>query len=294
MRLLYSLGLMFALAVVGWSVQADVSIEDMRGRTLSLPNPAERVISLAPFLTELSYAAGAGEHLVGVVSYSDYPPGARQLPQVGNYKKIDFEALLALQPDIVLAWGSGNPSSQLARLADLGVPVFIAEPRQLDDIALLLERIGALAGTQDLADAAAADFRRRHAALRDRYSDKAPVSVFYQVWHRPVMTINGEHTISAVIRLCGGRNVFADLPQLAAQIGLEAVLAADPDAIVASGMDEARPDWLDLWNKWPQLSAVRNGNLFFIPPDIIQRHSPRILDGAQRLCRQLEQVRSTE
>ena len=118
------------------------------------------------------------------------------------------------------------------------------------------------------------------------------MSIFYQIWHRPLMTINGEHVISAVIRLCGGRNVFADLPALAGEVGLEAVLAADPEAIVASDVPEQdRPGWLDHWQQWPRLQAVRNGHLFRIDPDLIQRHSPRILEGAERMCERLEQVR---
>ena len=266
----------------------------MSGQTLVLDAPAQRIVSLAPSLTELAYAAGAGERLVGAVVYSDYPAPARRLPAVGNANRIDLEAVLALQPDVVLAWGSGNPPAQLARFRQLGIPVFIAEPHSLDDIALLLERIGVLAGTRARADQAAREFRTRRDALRAQYSDRPVVRVFYEVWHRPLMTVNGEHTISAVIRLCGGRNVFADLPQLSGQVTLEAVLAADPEAIVAGGgTDAARPGWLGHWQRWPRLRAVRNAHIFHIPPDLIHRHSPRILDGAERMCELLEQVRQS-
>lgn len=286
--------LWLALMVPAVVATADVRVEDMSGRTVVLGAPAQRIVSLAPSLTELAYAAGAGQRLVGAVAYSDYPAAARQLPTVGNANKLDLEAVLALQPDLVLAWDSGNPAAQLARLQALDIPVYIAEPRRLDDIALLLERIGTLAGTRARADQAVRAFRARQAALRERYSGRPVVRMFYEVWHRPLMTVNGDHTISAVIRLCGGRNVFADLPQLSGQVALEAVLAADPEAIVAGGMDDAtRPEWLDHWRQWPQLRAVRNDHLFYIPPDLIHRHSPRILDGAERLCRQLEQVRQT-
>ncbi|HSH30644.1 MAG TPA: cobalamin-binding protein, partial [Thiohalobacter sp.] len=220
---------------------AGVRVEDMAGQALALDAPAQRIVSLAPSLTELIYAAGAGERLVGAVAYSDYPAAARQLTRVGNANQLDLEAILALRPDLVLGWGSGNPRVQLIRLRELDVPVFIAEPQRLDDIALLLERIGTLAGTRTRAEQAARAFRARQEALREQYSDRPVVRVFYEVWHRPLMTVNGDHTISAVIRLCGGRNVFADLPQLSGQVALEAVLAADPDAIVAGGMDAARP-----------------------------------------------------
>ena len=253
--------------------------------------PARRIISLAPFLTEIAYAAGAGERLVGAVSYSDYPPAARELPRVGGYKKIDLEAALALKPDLVLAWESGNPPAALDKLRALDIPVLVAEPRSFEDIAALIEAVGVRAGTSVTARAEAAAFRDRVATLRARYAGRETVSVFYQIWHRPLMTVNDEHLISAAIRLCGGHNVFADMRSLAAGVSLEAVLEADPRAIVASGMGEARPEWLDQWRRWPWLQAVRNGHLFFIPPQLIQRHSPRVLDGTERLCRQLDRVR---
>lgn len=283
--------LWLALLLPACVVTAEVRVEDMTGQAVVLAAPAQRIVSLAPSLTELVYGAGAGERLVGAVAYSDYPAAARRLPAVGNASKLDLEAILALQPDLVLAWDSGNPSAQLARLQALGIPVFIAAPRRLDDIALLLERIGALAGTRARAEQAARAFRARHAALREQYSERPAVRVFYEVWHRPLMTVNGDHTINAVIRLCGGRNVFADLSQLSGQVALEAVLAAEPEAIVAGGMDDTRPEWLDHWRQWPQLRAVRNGHLYYIPADLIHRHSPRLLDGAQRMCELLERVR---
>jgi iron complex transport system substrate-binding protein len=118
------------------------------------------------------------------------------------------------------------------------------------------------------------------------------VTVFYQIWDRPLMTVNDHHLISDAIRLCGGRNVFGGLAQLAPTIGVEGVLAADPEVIVASGMGESRPDWLDQWKRWPRLAATAAGNLYFIPPELIQRHTPRILDGATRLCGFLEEARA--
>lgn len=260
------------------------------GQTLSA-EPARRIISLAPFLTEIAYAAGAGERLVGAVSYSDYPPAARELPRVGGYMKIDLEATLALKPDLILAWESGNPPSALEQLEALGIPVLVAEPRSFEAIAALIETVGARAGTATTARREAAVFRARLQRLRKRYAAADTVSVFYQIWHQPLMTINGEHLISAAIGLCGGRNIFAGMQPLSTEVSLEAVLDADPQAIIASGMGEARPEWLDQWRRWPWLQAVEKGHLFFIPPALIQRHSPRILEGTARLCRQLEQVR---
>ncbi len=273
------------------AIAADLRITDDTGAELHLTQPARRIVSLAPHLTELLFAAGAGSKVVGVVSYSDFPEAAKALPQVGSYNNVDMEALAALKPDLVVAWKSGNRNAHLDRLSALGIPVFVNEPRNLDDVARTLEILGELAGTTAQAHVAASRFRERLTALRSRYSALPPVRTFYQVWDRPLMTINGEHLIGDVIRLCGGENVFADLPQLAPTVSAEAVLAANPEAIVASGMGEARPEWLDQWRRWPGISAVAGGNLFFIPPTIIQRHTPRILDGATRLCEQLDSAR---
>ncbi len=252
---------------------------------------AERIITLAPHLSELTYAAGAGGKLVGVVSYSDYPAEAAALPVVGGYNRPDIEAILALRPDLVLAWHSGNPPALLERLQALGIRVEVSEPRELADIPKLLRRIGTLAGTIDAAEAAADAFEQRLKRLRARYAEAAPVSVFYQIWHQPLMSINGKHLISRVISLCGGRNPFAALPTLAPQLDREAVLAADPEAIVAGGMGDERPEWLDEWRAYSKMRAVNNDHLFFIHPDLLQRHGPRILDGAELLCAQLQQVR---
>ena len=270
---------------------ATIDLSDDMGTPVHLDAPARRIVSLAPHVTELIYAAGAGKSLVGVVDYSDYPPEASRLPSVGSYTRADLEAIVALKPDLVIGWRSGNPPVQIDRLRALGIPVFVNESRDLAAVARTLRRIGTMAGTEAAANAAADAFEAREAALRKRYASLAPVGVFYQIWNKPLMTINGEHLISAVIRLCGGRNVFDSADLLAPKIGEESVLVANPESIVASGMGEARPEWLDTWRRWPQLRAVQQDNLFFIPPELIQRHTPRILDGATRLCEQLDQAR---
>lgn len=289
-RLLASFAALACLGVTH-AAQDPVEIDDDSGTPVRLERPAQRIVSFAPHITELLFAAGAGPQVVGVVAYSDFPPEAQSLPQVGSYTKVDLEAVAALRPDLVVAWQSGNRDAHLDRLRALGIPVFINEPRSLDDVARSLEKLGRLAGTDTVAAAAAQAFRERHAALAARYRERPPVRTFYQIWNRPMMTVNDEHLIADVIRLCGGRNVFAGLATLAPAISVEAVLAANPEAIIASGMDEARPEWLDQWKRWPELAAHANGHLFFVPPDLLQRHTPRILDGATRLCEQLESVR---
>lgn len=271
---------------------AGIELEDDTGRKLALAAPAQRIVSLAPHVTEMLFAAGAGERVVGAVDYSDYPEAAQRITRVGGYTRIDLEAVAALRPDLVIGWQSGNRDGDLARLQALGIPVYLSEPRNLEDVARNLERLGRLAGSEHTAQAAASTFRARREHLAATYSGRDKVRVFYQIWDRPLMTVNDRHLIADVIRLCGGANVFGEVAHLTPTIGVEAVLAANPEVIVASGMGEARPEWLDQWARWPQLEAAHRDNLFFIPPELIQRHTPRILDGAERLCGQIDTARS--
>jgi iron complex transport system substrate-binding protein len=273
-------------------VRAEIAVQDDSGATVRLAAPARRIVSLAPHVTETLYAAGAGDRLVGAVEYSDYPEAAQQLPRIGGYAKLDLEAIAALQPDLVIGWASGNVPAHVAQLRALGIAVYLSEPGSLDGIARSLERYGELAGTSRVARPAAAAFRARLDALRVRYAARPPVRTFYQIWKQPLMTVGGNQIISDLLRLCGGTNVFAALKPLAPTVTVEAVLAADPEAIVASGMDAARPEWLDDWRQWQTLAAVRRGNLFFVPPDLVQRHTPRIAAGAEQLCIHLETARS--
>ena len=280
------------LVFAACTAQAEVRVTDDYGNPLVLAAPARRIVSLAPHLTELMYAAGAGARLVGASQYSDFPPEAQRLPRVGSEASIDLEALVALGPDLVLAWPNAGSARAVERIATLGLPVFRSEPRELEDIARTLEAFGRLAGTEAAATAAAQAFRARTADLARRYATRARVRVFYQVWDRPLVTVSGDHVISKVMRLCGGENVLADLPALAPQVGRESVLRADPEVIIASGANGAHPAWLDAWRAFPALAAVRGGNLYAIRPDVLQRHTPRLLDGADEVCRILEAVRT--
>lgn len=269
-----------------------IEVVDDAGRTVRLAAPAQRIVSLAPHITETLAEIGAMPHIVGVTSYSDYPEEAKTRPQVGGYHQFDLEAIMALTPDLVVGWHSGNPAHAIEKLTALGLPVYLNEPRNLDDIARSLRQLGLLTGRLAAAETRARAFEAKKAELAQQGTREGPpVRVFYQIWNRPLMTVNGQHLISDVLRLCGGENVFATMKPLSASITEESVLKADPDAIVASGMGESRPDWLDAWKAWPSLWASRHDQLYFIPPDLIQRHSPRVLEGAQRLCAQLRHTR---
>ncbi len=266
--------------------------KDDSGQEVRLKAPAKRIITLAPHATEILYAAGAGERLVGTVEFSDYPPAAKKVPRVGSYERLDLEAIAALKPDLIIAWETGNPAGQVEKLRALGLTVYASQPNRMEDVAAQLERFGQLAGTEATASAAAGQFRQRLENLRRGNAKKPPVRVFYQIWTAPLMTVGGPQIISDAIRLCGGENVFGKLGQMAPTVSVEAVLEADPEAIVATGMGDARPEWLNDWNKWTRLTAVRRGNLFHINPDLMQRHTPRILDGAEQLCADLDIARS--
>ena len=283
----------FTLIAALWPVLAcaEVSVTDDTGAAVSLKQPARRIVTLAPHLAETLFAAGAGEHLVGTVEYSDFPEAAKKVPRVGGYSRVDLEAVVALKPDLIVAWYSGNAPANVEKLRGFGFPVYVSQPDRIEDVAREIERIGRLAGTSSVADAAAAHYRTRLDELRRQNERKAPVRTFYQIWKQPLSTIGGRQIISSVIRLCGGENVFGDLQALAPVVSVEAVVAADPEAIIASGMGEARPEWLDDWKRWPAISAVARGNLFFVPPELIQRHTPRLLDGAEQLCQHLETAR---
>ena len=279
------------LMVLAWLPAQAVTVNDDEGRVVRLQEPARRIVSLAPHATELLFAVGAGGRIVGAVEYSDYPAAAKAIPRVGRYDRLDLERILALRPDLVVSWASGNPCEVQDRLRRLGLAVFASEPREPEDVASNLERLGRLTGNEARARQVAEGFRQALARLARRYGGRAPVSVFYQIWDRPLMTLNGEHLVSKLIELCGGRNVFAELPALAPQVSLEAVLAADPRVIVISGKGAQDEEWLSSWRRWPALRAVREGNLFVLDPDIIQRHTPRLVQGTERLCGYLEQAR---
>ncbi|WP_439509998.1 cobalamin-binding protein [Marinimicrobium koreense] len=276
---------------LGLHALAQVQVTDDLGREIILEQPAKRLIALAPHIVENVYSAGAGDRLLAAVDYSDYPPEAQKLPPLGSAQSVSVEAVVALEPDLVLMWATGNSRTLRQQLERLGINVYVDEPRTLEDVARSVRSIGALTGTGDSAEQAAQRHLNRLAELRAQYSERTPVSVLYQVWHQPLQTLNGEHLVSDVIRLCGGRNVYADAKPLAPTINMESVLERDPQVIVASGMGEERPDWLNEWKSWSELTAVQRDNLFFVPPDLIQRHTLRILDGAELFCRHIDRAR---
>lgn len=284
--------MIWALTVLTSAIcHAEISVTDFLGRKVTLEKPAQRIIALAPHIVENIYSAGAGDRLVGAVDYCDYPAEAKKIPRVGAISAYSLEAIVALKPDLVVMWNSGLGGKNLPKFLELGFTVYASDPKTLEDIPRSIRDYGILTGQQTVADQNAAAFTARLQQLREQYRGQKSVSVLYQVWNQPLQTLNNEHIISDVIRLCGGTNAFGDAPTIAPKISVESVITRNPQAIIASGMGEEKPEWLDDWKKYPGLSAVKNGNLFFVPPDIIQRHTIRMLQGAERMCEALEVAR---
>ncbi len=271
---------------------AEITSTDDRGRALTLPAPAQRIVALAPSITELAYAAGAGGRLVGVARYSDFPAAAKGIPQVGDASRIDLERVLSLKPDLVIGWKSGNQVADIERLETLGFKVYSVEPATLAAIPQLLRTVGLLAGTGAIAQGAADEFERGIAALRERYGARRKVRVFYEIWHTPLMTVNGRHMISDVIRLCGGSNVFTQLATLTPVVSLEGVIARQPEVVLGGSSATTPDEFAAQWRRYEGFVKLRGVKAMYVDPDRIQRQTPRILEGAQTVCEHLEQVRS--
>lgn len=284
--------IIFGVLVVTVAAFADpVRLTDDAGSEINLAEPARRIVSLAPHTTELLFAAGAGAYVIATVDYSDYPPAARSLPRIGGSSGIDLERIVALKPDLIVGWESGNPRRTLDRLRDLGFPLYLTEPRHLGDIARNLEHLGGLAGTEAIARKEAERFSARYHALVARYANRQRLRVFYQVLDPLLITVNGQHLISEVLHVCGGENIFAALPVIAPVVSEESVLKADPDVIVAGGTEEMWRSWHARWRERTHMKAVKAGALYFVPSDLLHRHTPRVLDGAESVCTALDDAR---
>ncbi len=269
-----------------------ISVTDFSGNELHFEQPVRSIVALSPHIVENIYAVGAQDLLVGVVEYSDFPAAAKQLPVVASFASTNIERIIELNPDLIMAWESGNSHSALNRLRELGFKVYMDRPDALEDISKSLRDIGLLTGTNRRAEEVAQAFESGLLRLAEQYQHRDPVATFYQVWNAPLQTISGQHIISAAIELCGGRNVYANEFAIAPVINIESVLERNPQAIIASGDGDMRPLWLDDWQRWPSLRAVQEGNLFFVNPDHIQRHTTRVLLGIATICEQLELARS--
>jgi len=273
--------------------QAAISVRDDDGNTVTVQKPAQRILALAPHITELVFAAGGGEKIVGAVSYSDYPEAAKKIPHVGDNRQFDMERIIAMKPDLIVIWRHGSADRQIAMLRQLKVPIYHSDPKKLADIAEGVERLGQLMGTDNVARPAAAQLRTRLASLSSQYGKRAPVRVFYQVWDKPLYTISGASIISDAMRVCGGQNIFAAMKVVAPVVTPEGVLQEDPEAIFGTS-EKSDPDsegGLAMWRAFPSITAVRRNNLFRLNGDLLNRAGPRMIDGTAAMCEQLDMAR---
>lgn len=265
-----------------------IDVTDDEQRSVQLSSPAERIVSLVPHATEMLYEIEAEHRIVATVAFADYPQAAQSLPRVGDYNTLNIEAIVAWQPDLVIAYPGGPTRADVDRLIDLGLNVFFSDPQGLEEIAHTLRLFGALTNQDTKAEEAAQTFEQGMDALHRRYSNRAELSVFYEVWHDPFYTLNGENFISHVLTLCGARNIFADLPMTSPQVSLESIVSQNPDVIVTN---QKRAGADSHWQQRPQMKAVRNQALVGIDPDVLHRPTPILLQGARQLCADLDEYR---
>ena len=277
---------------ISYQSLAEISAVDDSGQTVILPIPAVRIVSLAPNLTEILFHIGAGSKIVGVSEYSDFPPEAAQIKQIGASNQLDIEGILSLEPDLVVAWQSGNPADDLAQLEKLGLTVFRTESRTIKDIASLMQRLAVLLGDKSLGNKLADDLLSATNSIKNSYHKRKNLRVFYQIWSDPIYTLNGQHLISRLIEHCGGTNIFYEVGTLAPVVSTESVIDRDPEVIIAGGYAGETPPWLTDWNQWSSVSAVRHGHLYTVDTDQLSRMGPRILAGMRELCVAIDQARA--
>jgi iron complex transport system substrate-binding protein len=281
--------MMVLAAALAPLVAEAVTVRDDAGNAVTLDKPAMRVISMAPHVTEVLFAAGGGKHVVGAVNYSDYPEAAKSIPRIGSNREIDLERVISMKPDLIVAWMHNSSERQIEMVRKLGVPVFLSDPQTLDGIPENVMRLGQLMGTEAVANPAAAELRRQLAGLRSRYAGRPPVRTFYQVWDKPLYTLSGKHIITDALRLCGGENIFDQLSVTAPIVSIEAVLQADPEAVF--GTAEKNYGGVSLWKPYASLTATRNDNLFTVDGNLLNRAGPRMIAGTAVLCEKLELAR---
>ena len=283
--------LMFAVALLASAAAsaAPISVRDDDGNVVTLQKPAQRVIAMAPHVTELLFAAGAGDKIVGAVTYSDYPEAAKKIPRVGDNRLIDMERVAAMKPDLIVIWMHGGFERQIEGLRKLGIPLFHSEPTKLEGIADNVVRLGQLMGTETVANAAAEDIRQQFAAMTRQYAKRPPVRLFYQVWDKPLYTLSNKSIVGDAIRLCGGVNIFGELKVTAPVVSIEAVLQENPEAIF--GTSEKDYGSVNLWKPYPNMTAVKNNNLFRLDGELLNRAGPRMVAGTKALCEKIEEAR---
>jgi len=264
-----------------------VSAVDDTGQTIALASLPRRIVSLAPGATEMLFAAGLGDRLVATVDFSDEPAAAKRVPRIGDVTGVDIERLVALHPDLVIAWpGGGNPA-QIEKIAQLSIPIYRQQVNRLSDLPASLRRLGALDADPSVADRAAGGLEEELRRLAREYGGGKHPTVFLEVWNRPLYTVGGTQLMSDALHLCGARNVFGELRELGPIIETEAVIARDPDIIVAVAPPGEAASWLAEWRRFPTLKAVEHGRLIRFEDQRFVRLGPSVIRATEALCKAL-------
>lgn len=269
------------------------TVADDLGRAVTVRAPPLRIVSLTPGATEMLFSAGAEAQLIATVEYSDEPPAARRVPRIGDVAAVDMERLVALHPDVVVAWPAGGNPAQRQKIAALGIAVYEQQLLRLADLPGSVRRLGVLAGTASAAGRAAQELEARLAALERTYgarSGQTRPGVLLQVWNRPIYTVGGQHLMSDALAICGARNLFADLPEAGPVVDIEAVIARDPDIIIAAAPRGEGAAWLADWRRFGSLKAVRSGRLVAFEDQALSRLGPSVIDATEELCRTIAGV----
>jgi iron complex transport system substrate-binding protein len=277
-----------AVSLPAWSA---TSVIDDTGHTLSLPHIPQRIVSIAPGATEMLFAAGAGKQVIATVEYSDEPAAARAVPRIGDSNAIDLERVVALRPDVVVVWEGGNNAGQVAQLEKLGIPLYRHRVGRLGDLPASLRRLGQLAGTSAQAEQAAQNVEARLKELANQYGSGQKLSVLLEVWNRPIYTVGGSHMMTDALHLCGARNIFEDLREQGPAVNLEAVIARNPQVIIAVAPPGVAREWLDDWKRYKSLQAVRTNSLVPFEDTRLSRLGPSALGGTEALCKSLAALR---
>lgn len=256
----------------------------------SQPVSAQRIIALAPHITELLYAIGAGERLVAVSAYSDYPAAARALPQVANYAGVNLEAILALQPDLVIAWKTGNVAADISRLQQFGINVAFSDPLLISDIARELRYLGQLTGNEQQAETVATNFEQQLAAIKADYKNSTRLRVFFSMGTEPLTSVANQAWPAQAIQLCAADNIIAGAKGDYPQPGIEQVLQAQPQVIIQATAG-AKPADVSFWQAFEVIPAVAHNQFITVDADLLYRTSPRTLLGIQQLCQGLDRFR---
>jgi iron complex transport system substrate-binding protein len=283
----FALGAVFLSCLVASSSAAGISVPDDTGIQVNLPSRPERIVSLAPGATEMLFAAGAGSQVVATVEYADEPPAAKLIPRIGDVVAVDMERLVAARPQVVIVWPGGGNAAQIEEVIRMGLPVYRQQTNTLAGMAASIRRLGILAGTSVIADAAAKNLELRLATLTREHASGPHPRVLMEVWNHPVYTVGGPHLMSDSLRACGARNVFGDLDDLGPAVDLEAVVARDPDIIVAASPQGSSQQWLDEWRRFRTLRAVRDNRLIGFEDPRLTRLGPSVIDATEALCRVL-------